>query len=141
MRISDWSSDVCSSDLWLVESAAEYMSMRYVEHVFGAEELAKNIAAKREATKDAGPVMGHGRPNRVQLYGKGPLLLLDLEHRIGRPAMDRLMIAMAREPVHTTPIFLTHLTAIRSEEHTSDLPSLMRTSYAVFCLNKKTTNT
>src|SRR3546814_4105660 len=30
--------------------------------------------------------------------------------------------------------------AIRSEEHTSDLPSLMRISYAVFCLKKKTTN-
>src|SRR3546814_20124500 len=127
MRISDWSSDVCSSDLWLVESAAEYMSMRYVEHVFGAEELAKNIAAKREATKDAGPVMGHGRPNRVQLYGKGPLLLLDLEHRIGRPAMDRLMIAMAREPVHTTPIFLTHLTAIDGAEAASAFKTAMTT--------------
>ncbi|WP_447762884.1 hypothetical protein [Sphingopyxis panaciterrae] len=101
-----------TDDFWLVESAAEYMSMRYVEHAFGAEEQAKNIAAKREATKEAGPVMGHGRPNRIQLYGKGPLLLLDLEHRIGRPAMDRLMIAMAKEPVHTTPIFLKHLTEI-----------------------------
>src|SRR3546814_6406160 len=29
----------------------------------------------------------------------------------------------------------------RSEEHTSELPSLMRTSYAVFCLNKKQANT
>ncbi|KQZ76480.1 hypothetical protein ASE06_07285 [Sphingopyxis sp. Root214] len=101
-----------TDDFWLVESAAEYMSMRYVEHAFGAEELAKNIAAKREATVKAGPVMGHGRPDRLQLYGKGPLLLVDLEHRIGRPAMDRLMIAMAKEPVHTTSIFLGHLTRI-----------------------------
>src|SRR3546814_2510807 len=31
--------------------------------------------------------------------------------------------------------------ADRSEEHTSELPSLMRISYAVFCLNKKNTNT
>src|SRR3546814_3712873 len=30
--------------------------------------------------------------------------------------------------------------AVRSEEHTSELQSLMRTSYAVFCLKKKTTN-
>src|SRR3546814_1456598 len=30
---------------------------------------------------------------------------------------------------------------IRSEEHTSELQSLMRNSYAVFCLNKKTQNT
>src|SRR3546814_1824880 len=32
-------------------------------------------------------------------------------------------------------------TAARSEEHTSELPSLMRTSYAVFCLKKKNTDT
>src|SRR3546814_3418023 len=31
--------------------------------------------------------------------------------------------------------------AARSEEHTSELPSLMRIPYAVFCLKKKTTNT
>src|SRR3546814_5038528 len=31
--------------------------------------------------------------------------------------------------------------SIRSEEHTSELQSLMRISYAVFCLKKKTTNT
>src|SRR3546814_19701347 len=113
MRISDWSSDVCSSDLparhvaheiahawwmlaspltddfWLVESAAEYMSMRYVEHAFGPEELAKNIAEKRKATVDVGPVMGHGRPNRPQPYGKGTLLLVEPEKRLGRPGTGR----------------------------------------------------
>src|SRR3546814_6627632 len=36
---------------------------------------------------------------------------------------------------------ITRTIAIRSEEHTSELQSLMRTSYAVFCLKKKTTNT
>src|SRR3546814_3235485 len=34
-----------------------------------------------------------------------------------------------------------HAKTNRSEEHTSELPSLMRTSYAVFCLKKKKTNT
>src|SRR3546814_6459294 len=38
----------------------------------------------------------------------------------------------------TLPQVLTYL---RSEEHTSELQSLMRISYAVFCLKKKTTNT
>src|SRR3546814_18691254 len=70
-----------TEDFWLVESAAEYMSMRYVEHVFGAEELAKNIAAKREAKKDAGPVMGNGRPNRVQLRSE--------ERRGGKEGVSR----------------------------------------------------
>src|SRR3546814_7557082 len=38
------------------------------------------------------------------------------------------------------PIFLRYLPAGRSEEHTSELQSLMRTSYAVFCLTKQKTN-
>src|SRR3546814_8991373 len=36
-------------------------------------------------------------------------------------------------------IVYVFLTSVRSEEHTSELQSLMRTSYAVFCLKKKTT--
>lgn len=116
-----------TDDFWLVESAAEYMSMRYVEHAFGPAELAKNIAAKREATAKTGPVMGKGRPGRVELYGKGPLLLLELEHRIGRPAMDRLMVAMAREPVHTTEVFLRLLTGISGAEAARDFEMTLRT--------------
>src|SRR3546814_5241773 len=38
-------------------------------------------------------------------------------------------------------LFAALLLTIRSEEHTSELQSLMRTSYAVFCLKKKTKNT
>src|SRR3546814_3594691 len=33
-----------------------------------------------------------------------------------------------------------YITGLRSEEHTSELQSLMRISYAVFCLNKQTTD-
>ncbi|MDT9600316.1 M1 aminopeptidase family protein [Sphingosinicella rhizophila] len=101
-----------TEDFWLVESVAEYLSMRYVETALGIEAVEKELAEKREASADAGPVMGHGRPNRVQLYQKGPLLLIDLEKKIGRPAMDRLLREMAREPVHTTPVFMKHLSAI-----------------------------
>src|SRR3546814_5788876 len=39
------------------------------------------------------------------------------------------------------PLGLRHRRLLRSEEHTSELQSLMRTSYAVFCLNKKTDTT
>jgi hypothetical protein len=59
--------------------------------------------------------MGHGRPNRAQLYQKGPLLLIDLEHRIGRPAMDRLMARVSNESrmaPNTTAEFLRALTDI-----------------------------
>jgi hypothetical protein len=104
-----------SDDFWLVESAAEYCAIRYVEATMGAAERDRFVAEKRQAAANAGPVMGHGRPNRVQLYQKGPLLLLDLEHRIGRPAMDQLMTRMAHEPVHNTAIFLRLLTEIAGE--------------------------
>src|SRR3546814_1477850 len=46
----------------------------------------------------------------------------------GRPALDRVAVY---------PVFDDHDQAIRSEEHTSELPSLMRISYAVFCLKNK----
>src|SRR3546814_1989642 len=43
-----------------------------------------------------------------------------------------------RDATHRTHILDTHLTHGRSEEHTSELQSLMRISYAVFCLKKTT---
>jgi len=116
-----------AEDFWLVESAAEYSAVRYIEATFGAAEAERFLAEKRRASADAGPVMGHGRPNRVQLYQKGPLLLVDLEHRIGRPAMDRLMAEMAREPVHTHAIFLRLLTNIAGEAAAQEFDRAMHT--------------
>src|SRR3546814_4546759 len=49
-----------------------------------------------------------------------------------RVLRHRAELAMVREP-------RAYLTTIRSEEHTSELQSLMRISYAVFCLKKKKT--
>src|SRR3546814_10800505 len=64
---------------------------------------------------------------------------LDLQHhveRAGRHARAQLRRhPMARRLVHRDHV------ALRSEEHTSKLQSLMRTSYAVFCLNKKNNST
>lgn len=115
-----------TDDFWLVESTASYMAQRYREHAFGQAEADRALAELRQAAATAGPVMGHGRPNRTQLYAKGPVLLVDLERRIGRPAMDRLMIAMAREPVHTTTIFLGHLGTIAGEAATRDFAAALR---------------
>src|SRR3546814_1390590 len=42
-----------------------------------------------------------------------------------------------RQSLDTIGVFLGPLLAVRSEEHTSELQSLMRISYAVFCLKKK----
>src|SRR3546814_7113846 len=43
-------------------------------------------------------------------------------------------------PLKRKPVFSGRSTLCRSEEHTSELQSLMRISYAVFCLKKKTTH-
>src|SRR3546814_7329656 len=95
MRISDWSSDVCSSDL--------------------------------QVPRVAVPVLVHAAPSSVvgapSSYGLPPALV--------PPAGRRWMPRSIRHP-RARPV------AGRSEEHTSELQSLMRISYAVFCLKKKT---
>src|SRR3546814_9979684 len=57
---------------------------------------------------------------------------------IGLAAMFVSGLALQIKPTSVFPGMFLGLTLIRSEEHTSELQSLMRISYAVFCLNKKT---
>src|SRR3546814_4567846 len=95
VRISDWSSDVCSSDL-----------------VSGSRPIAGPIAAVRASTR---PMSKTG-----SWSGWGPTTL-------SRTA------GIVRSLGHA-------LAGSRSEEHTSELQSLMRISYAVFCLKKKKHN-
>src|SRR3546814_6237787 len=109
MRISDWSSDVCSSDLER-ERADE---MRVAAGV-GAGVAQPGFDAAHRFVEIA-PGLGFG-PARREDAG------LTVERVDGEPAIvgER---GQAGE---------------RSEEHTSELQSLMRISYAVFCLKKKT---
>src|SRR3546814_1400757 len=93
MRISDWSSDVCSSDLRRAVRA------RMDQDRIGAGSRDRRSHRHRSAHAGAAP---RSRP------------------------LDRGALPAPRR---------------RSEEHTSELQSLMRISYAVFCLKKKTTNT
>src|SRR3546814_2723099 len=102
MRISDWSSDVCSSDL--------LSRRRRRLSPLGWSSLMQN---KRPRAKRRGR-----RPQR--LHGK--LLKLNAPR----------LLALTLPPLRTPKIFVS-----RSEEHTSELQSLMRISYAVFCLKKK----
>src|SRR3546814_949961 len=103
MRISDWSSDVCSSDLG-------YHRAGGVPAVIG--ELIRAGKINTGAMTVAGKTMG--------------------ELHSGSVASDRRVIRPYDDPLMAE--------AGRSEEHTSELQSLMRNSYAVFCLKKKTTN-
>src|SRR3546814_7007784 len=127
MRISDWSSDVCSSDLsfdigtgplepdpYIMETGKVDLGVYYTKDRFEAEKeifgrVWLNVAEAAEipnpgdwvvrdvAVRSASVVIVRGKDNQVRAF-----------HNI-----------------------------CRSEEHTSELQSLMRISYAVFCLKKK----
>src|SRR3546814_1647124 len=110
MRISDWSSDVCSSDL-IEEIATLYRDeFRRGSAVLYWEDV----------------TIGESLPTVV----KGPLTLVDIVgfYAGRRTVYNVLKLAYAERDRHP---------ANRSEEHTSELQSLMRISYAVFCLKKK----
>src|SRR3546814_6583945 len=96
MRISDWSSDVCSSDLLLVQHQRRRGDGRN-----GSRGNARHVGFPPGTLSAGSDQRGSGR---------------------ARAAPWR--------------VFQFH--SLRSEEHTSELQSLMRISYAVFCLKKKT---
>src|SRR3546814_9274504 len=72
----------------------------------------------------------------MPLGNLGPRLGLELVLRVGRD--DDLSVLEGRDgPKDNTSDQRRLTNAVRSEEHTSELQSLMRNSYAVFCLQKK----
>src|SRR3546814_2262028 len=115
MRISDWSSDVCSSDLPDIAKITFTGSQSVGEIVY--QEGARRIV-----------------PVSLELGGKSPMLVFpdaDVERSVeGAIAGMRF----TRQGQSCTA-------ASRSEEHTSELQSLMRISYAGFCLKKKNKTT
>src|SRR3546814_1424447 len=128
MRISDWSSDVCSSDLRGVADGATLASL--FEDPVQQSALAAPVGDMRWNNVDALlHTLGNDRfwastsISRVQLGGLDRLLVV---------ASD---VSEQRQLTELLGYQATH----RSEEHTSELQSLMRISYAVFCLKKKKT--
>src|SRR3546814_6695960 len=108
MRISDWSSDVCSSDLIFLLRAAPFGHQHVGDRCAGADDVVGREAIDA-LNEPAGARLDDG-------YIAG--IVVDNAGR-GDPRRQG---------------------ADRSEEHTSELQSLMRNSYAVFCLQKKKTN-
>src|SRR3546814_7661911 len=111
MRISDWSSDVCSSDL-LRQHAAD------AEHDDRTDQRIDAVADQH-----LGQPLFHAL-HEIAFDRRVGLALRNAD----TDAVERLR---QRRVVHKP----------RSEEHTSELQSLMRISYAVFCLKKKKLNT
>src|SRR3546814_997773 len=107
MRISDWSTDVCSADL-----------LRRVEE-------------PRERTADIAQANARADVD---------------DDRVGADRLRRIADAADARAAIVRPQKADHIVLVdavarhadrRSEEHTSELQSLMRISYAVFCVNKK----
>src|SRR3546814_5780120 len=128
MRISDWSSDVCSSDLdhtWVAIKGASLLDIVWDEGPNAALGSAEIWGAlRRDSTKPGANAKTEGDPDKALTDGE--LVELDIE-------MPFLAHA-PMEPLNCT-VHVTDGTCEvwRSEEHTSELPSLMRISYAVFC--------
>src|SRR3546814_4731782 len=118
MRISDWSSDVCSSDLFFLRGAkAERGSM-----------------VRPPPPSSPPSARGHASALRAWLRRRGGgHWLLPAPWREGRRGCH------SRDGARHSRDGASHI-PIRSEEHTSELQSLMRISYAVFCLKKKKQN-
>src|SRR3546814_6785391 len=95
MRISDWSSDVCSSDLGIDQFKGKMFHTARWDYAYTGGSYRS-------------PVLDQLADKRVAIVGTGATAIQAVPY-LGK----------------------------RSEEHTSELQSLMRISYAVFCLKKK----
>src|SRR3546814_6504889 len=142
MRISDWSSDVCSSDLDAkgLALARDLLDALEQAQVFTAAEVdsiadglryrplrSRLIASARarlgSVRRKLLTTPHDGEPHGIQRPGVAGVTVVVLTYH--RPdGLNALLASIAAQDR-------------RSEEHTSELQSLMRISYAVFCLKKK----
>src|SRR3546814_10386227 len=121
MRISDWSSDVCSSDLILGRhrNVGALVAAETLHHLRVMVAIDAGMDLERHPVIKAHP-RHFGEHLRAEQLGLS-------RREIARPHLGV-------EPFGIGAIE-------RSEEHTSELQSLMRISYAVFCLKKNTQDT
>src|SRR3546814_298942 len=181
LRISDWSSDVCSSDLLdrlaIITLIIDRQTKLILGHALmasygGGEEirLALDDFGKRirdfaktdlsTATRIQGVVWVAARD--IEIFAD--LVTSERFHEINRPTVEVIDTGPRRHgteilrwlgdrlpPLSFKPMAMERFESAssehgipideaRSEEHTSELQSLMRNSYAVFCLKKKSTN-
>src|SRR3546814_10794931 len=129
MRMSDWSSDVCSSDLVVKDTYGVIIyqeQVMQIAQVFAGYTLGQADLLRRAMGKKIKSEMNAQR----DIFVKGAMAkgvtkerasyVFDLVDKFAGYGFNK-----------------AHSAGYRSEEHTSELQSLMRISYAVFCLNKK----
>src|SRR3546814_5763086 len=126
MRISDWSSDVCSSDLPL--GSFLFLGPTGV----GKTELTKALA--RFLFDDDTAMVRIDMSEFMEKHSVARLIGAPPGY-VGYEEGGVLTEAVRRRPYQV--VLFDEVEKARSEEHTSELQSLMRISYAVFCLKKK----
>src|SRR3546814_10772459 len=129
MRISDWSSDVCSSDLALIDEFQDTDPVQY--------RIFETIYRIPDNLDDCGVFM-IGDPKQAIYSFRGADIYTYLQARkatAGRHYTLGTNYRSTKAMVEAANHCFRY--AERSEEHTSELQSLMRISYAVFCLKTK----
>src|SRR3546814_2415455 len=120
MRISDWSSDVCSSDLvYYTRLATAYLELGSIDRV----EILNG---------PQGTLFGrHSSGGAIQMISKDPGRDTAVNATTGYANFDKI----SGQFYASTPLTYTvaRNISVRSEEHTSEIQSLMRNSYALFC--------
>src|SRR3546814_1865318 len=133
MRISDWSSDVCSSDLFSFLGPSGCGKTTILRAVSGF--LEPSEGAVRIGGRDMRGIGPNKRPTALIFQNLALFPLMSVADNI---AFGLEVRGIRRAERRKRADALLELIALeRSEEHTSALQSLMRISYAVFCLKKK----
>src|SRR3546814_10820545 len=126
MRISDWSSDVCSSDLRIMAFAGIERRRR------------RALSFLRRTRNEALEVPDEQLLGHLVMAGAGQHRMA---HRRGSSKARAVRAAASRIGRNIRSInvwrIVSRAPCARSEEHTSELQSLMRISYTLFCLEKK----
>src|SRR3546814_9470261 len=129
MRISDWSSDVCSSDLaatpiWVVviSGGSRPMFSKDLEYTIGQ-------------------CYKHAREARDEYMTVEHLLLALLDNPSAEAVLKATGADFHRLRGDLEQAIASSVSRLRAEEHTAELQSIMRISYAVFCLKKKNKHT
>src|SRR3546814_9574037 len=133
MLISDWSSDVCSSDLRSIEAKRSGTKSLFIDII---ERSFYYLSQREGAEMDV----------RFRLDGKVALVTgaagalgAHFAATLGGAGATVVLAGRRLQPLQDLAAQLQNNNIqARSEEHTSELQSLMRISYAVFCLKKKT---
>src|SRR3546814_4887339 len=138
MRISDWSSDVCSSDLLdLGQVLFQVLFLGIEEAVLRRAAVGVAVAARHRPVVPAPTVHPGPLPLQADLAVHRLEVVHEAEQHVGRAG--RLGQSLPEDPLRQPDLHVARADEApgRSEEHTSELQSLMRISYAVFCLQKK----